>query len=314
MFTTRAESGSVSRRCVSVPKSFNESLRSRRTPAGLRELISRTKEPILQTAILRSCPVPATLRPTTSVTTGCSTRPTPHHVPIRRYPDLLLHRAHQRTLLCRHLCRRLVPDGLASGPGLGRGQAGKRGQCNAGREAPQRNLGSASAFSSAGGAPCRCTPRRGRPSQVRLHASPHASVTRRSSRDDPRALLVALKDIAVDGFIHISNLGWGYYEFDEKNLTMTSREGDDAGARRRSALIVRLEGSSDLQNRRRPSCQLNLERRLKAKGARSRRSSDAVRGLRRKFYCLTLMVATTFDGACSARKAMTTGTIEPVSS
>ena len=39
----------------------------------------------------------------------------------------------------------------------------------------------------------------------------------------PAGVFVALKDIAVDGFIHISNLGWGYYEFDEKNYCLRGR-------------------------------------------------------------------------------------------
>ena len=48
----------------------------------------------------------------------------------------------------------------------------------------------------------------------------------------PAGVFVALKDIAVDGFIHISNLGWGYYEFDEKNRRCASATASSSGLRK----------------------------------------------------------------------------------
>lgn len=74
-------------------------------------------------------------------------------------------------------------------------------------------------------------------------------------------VFVALKDIAVEGFIHISKLGWGYYEFDEKNLTMTSRE-EMSQVRVGDRVVVSLE-EVDLESRRMSFVlESNLERRL----------------------------------------------------
>ena len=68
----------------------------------------------------------------------------------------------------------------------------------------------------------------------------------------PAGVFVALKDIAVDGFIHISNLGWGYYEVDlenrrmsfvlESNLERRLIKGGKGGSRRSSRRGSRLYG------------------------------------------------------------------------
>ena len=85
------------------------------------------------------------------------------------------------------------------------------------------------------------------------------------------------RSIAVEGFIHISKLGWGYYEFNEKNLTMTSRE-EMAQVRVGDRVVVSLE-EVDLENRRMSFVlESNLERRLikggrKSSGRFSRRGS-----------------------------------------
>lgn len=130
----------------------------------------------------------------------------------------------------------------------------------------------------------------------------------------PAGVFVALKDIAVDGFIHISNLGWGYYEFDEKNLTMTSRE-EMTQVRVGDRVIVRLE-EVDLENRR---MSFVLESNPRAPSDQGRKGRLApffetpVRGsMGASSTRSTLMTMT--STSCSARKAMTTGTIEPVSS
>ena len=40
----------------------------------------------------------------------------------------------------------------------------------------------------------------------------------------PAGIFVTLEEMPIEGFVHISNLGWGYYEYDESEMTMTSYE------------------------------------------------------------------------------------------
>ena len=83
-------------------------------------------------------------------------------------------------------------------------------------------------------------------------------------------VFVSLKNTAIEGFIHISNLGWGYYEFDEKALTMTSHE-EMAQVRVDDRVIVCLE-EEHLENRRESFVRsTNLERHV-IKGAKKGRS------------------------------------------
>ena len=64
----------------------------------------------------------------------------------------------------------------------------------------------------------------------------------------PAGIFVSLNDIAIEGFVHISRLGWGYWEFDEKRLVMESAE-EMEQYRIGDALKVTLE-EVDLENRR----------------------------------------------------------------
>ena len=40
----------------------------------------------------------------------------------------------------------------------------------------------------------------------------------------PAGIFVTLEEMPIEGFVHISNLGWGYYEYDESEMTMPSYE------------------------------------------------------------------------------------------
>ena len=264
-----------------VLKSFNEKLESP-TPEGFAELISRTKEnEFLQTAILRSMSR-ACYSPDNVGHYGLQYEAYAHFTsPIRRYPDLLLHRAIKGILSRRIYVPQVVFDdsslmvsrqarGLGSRPEAGDGdkpatQAEKR-------HSVWERLGIL----------CSAAERRADDAtrdvmnylkcdyMLRHGKGRHEAVV---TGMIPAGVFVALKDIAVDGFIHISNLGWGYYEFDEKNLTMTSRE-EMTQVRVGDRVIVRLE-EVDLENRRMSFVlESNLERRL-IKGGKggSRRSS-----------------------------------------
>lgn len=264
-----------------VLKSFNEKLESP-TPEGFAELISRTKDnEFLQTAILRSMSR-ACYSPDNVGHYGLQYEAYAHFTsPIRRYPDLLLHRAIKGILSRRIYVPQVVFDdsslmvsrqarGLGSRPEAGKGdkpatQAEKR-------HSVWERLGIL----------CSAAERRADDAtrdvmnylkcdyMLRHGKGRHEAVV---TGMIPAGVFVALKDIAVDGFIHISNLGWGYYEFDEKNLTMTSRE-EMTQVRVGDRVIVRLE-EVDLENRRMSFVlESNLERRL-IKGGKggSRRSS-----------------------------------------
>ena len=90
----------------------------------------------------------------------------------------------------------------------------------------------------------------------------------------PAGIFVALRDIAVEGFVHISKLGWGYYDFDEKNLTMTSYD-EMTEVRIGDRVVVALE-DVDIEARRMSFVLIsNKERRtIRRSGKRARMNRD----------------------------------------
>ena len=159
-----------------VLKSFNEKLESP-TPEGFAELISRTKEnEFLQTAILRSMSR-ACYSPDNVGHYGLQYEAYAHFTsPIRRYPDLLLHRAIKGILSRRIYVPQVVFDD--SSLMVSRQARGLGSRPDAGREAPQR-LGAPRHSLLRGGAPRRRRDaRRDELSQVRLHASPRQGPSR----------------------------------------------------------------------------------------------------------------------------------------
>ena len=275
-----------------VLKSFNEKLESP-TPEGFAELISRTKDnEFLQTAILRSMSR-ACYSPDNVGHYGLQYEAYAHFTsPIRRYPDLLLHRAIKGILSRRIYVPQVVFDDsslMVSRQARGLGSRPEAG----GGDKPATQAEKRHSVWERLGILCSAAERRADDAtrdvmnylkcdyMLRHGKGRHEAVV---TGMIPAGVFVALKDIAVEGFVHISNLGWGYYEFDEKNLTMTSRE-EMTQVRVGDRVIVRLE-EVDLENRRMSFVlESNLERRLikGGKGGSRRSSRRGSRSYGRKF-------------------------------
>lgn len=240
-----------------VLRSFNEKLDDP-SPEGYAELIARTKEnEFLQTAILRSMSR-ACYSPVNVGHYGLQYDAYAHFTsPIRRYPDLLLHRTIKGILSRRIYVPQVVFDdtgmmvsrqarGLGSRPEEG-GSTKKAETKAEGRRRVWERLGII----------CSAAERRADDATRSVMNYLKCDYMLRHGKGRHEAIVtgmiaagvfVSLKDTAIEGFIHISNLGWGYYEFDEKALTMTSRE-EMAQVRVGDRVIVTLE-EVDLENRR----------------------------------------------------------------
>lgn len=272
-----------------VLKSFNEKLDSP-TPEGFAALIARTREnEFLQTAILRSMSR-ACYSPDNVGHYGLQFESYAHFTsPIRRYPDLLLHRVIKGILSRRIYVPQVVFDDSSlmvsrQARGLGSKPEAKAGG-NPATQAEKRH----SVWERLG-ILCSAAERRADDATRDVMNYLKCDYMLRNGKGRHEAVVtgmiaagvfVALKDIAVEGFIHISKLGWGYYEFDEKNLTMTSRE-EMSQVRVGDRVVVSLE-EVDLESRRMSFVlESNLERRLikGGKGGRNSGGRSARRGSR----------------------------------
>mgnify|MGYP002802622461 FL=1 len=61
-------------------------------------------------------------------------------------------------------------------------------------------------------------------------------------------VFVSLDEMPIEGFVHISNLGWGYYDYDESQMTMTSYD-EMTQVRIGDRVVVRLD-AVELETRR----------------------------------------------------------------
>lgn len=269
-----------------VLKSFNEKL-TEATPQGFAELIERTKEnEFLQTAILRSMSR-ACYDPVNIGHYGLQYKAYAHFTsPIRRYPDLLLHRTIKGILSRRVYVPQVVFDDSSVMVSRQARGLGSRPETKSPTEGETRNESRRRVWERLG-ILCSAAERRADDATRDVMNYLKCDYMIRHGKGRHEAIVtgmiaagvfVSLKDTAIEGFIHISNLGWGYYEFDEKALTMTSRE-EMAQVRVGDRVIVRLE-DVDLENRRMSFVlDTNLERHV-IKGAKKGRRSSGRRGSR----------------------------------
>ncbi len=219
---------------------FGEKLPPNPTPQQWAETIERTKgKPFLQAAFVRAMPR-ACYQPDNIGHFGLQYEAYAHFTsPIRRYPDLLLHRTIRGILTKKRYVPKVEFDDAALMGGrrareLGApvpGLADKEGaeakkplstRTKEGRKAVWTRLGilASAAERRADDASrdvmqylkCRFL------SKLAGGKALAATVTGMCEA----GVFVQLADMPIDGFVHVSKLGWGYYDFDLKNLTMTS--------------------------------------------------------------------------------------------
>lgn len=264
-----------------VLKGFGEGLKNT-TPEAFADLIERTKEnEFLQTAILRSMSR-ACYTPENIGHYGLQYGAYAHFTsPIRRYPDLLLHRTIKGILSRRVYVPQVVFDDSAvmvSRQARGLGSRPEEPQAQNRTKSEARK----SAWSRLG-IICSAAERRADDAtrDVMNYLKCDYMMKHGDGRHEavvtgmiPAGIFVALRDIAVEGFVHISKLGWGYYDFDEKNLTMTSYD-EMTEVRIGDRVVVALE-DVDIEARRMSFVLIsNKERRtIRRSGKRSRMNRD----------------------------------------
>lgn len=228
--------------------------------AELGKLIEETKDkPFLQTAILRSMSR-ACYQPDNVGHFGLQYAAYAHFTsPIRRYPDLLLHRTIRGILTKRHYVPAVVFDDSAVMAGYHARSLGARPEAAdekakapstrsaAGRAAIWRRLGILASAAE------RRADDATRDVMQYLKCDFLRSRVGRNFKGVvtgmvPAGVFVALDDMPIEGFVHISNLGWGYYDFDEKVMTMTSYD-EMAQVRLGDRVTVKLDGV-ELETRR----------------------------------------------------------------
>jgi ribonuclease R len=207
------------------------------TAEGFSALIERVKgNDFLQTAILRTMPR-ACYSPDNIGHFGLQFDAYAHFTsPIRRYPDLLMHRTIRGILTRRVYVPQIAFDDSAamesfhaqalSAAAKAAGPAEKKKAAPSAAERRReiwRRLGII----------CSAAERRADDAtrdvmnylkcdfMLKHGAGRHPAVV---TGMIPAGVFVELEDMAVEGFVHVSNLGWGYWEFDEHALTMTSTE------------------------------------------------------------------------------------------
>ena len=268
-----------------VLKSFGEKLEDT-TPEAFAALVERTRDnEFLQTAILRAMSR-AAYTPDNIGHYGLQYKAYAHFTsPIRRYPDLLLHRTIKGILSRRVYVPQVVFDDASVMVSRQARGLGSRPEEAPKQEAETRSEARHRAWERLG-IICSAAERRADDAtrDVMNYLKCDYMLKHGKGRHEavvtgmiPSGVFVQLCDIAVDGFVHISNLGWGYWEYDEAELTMTSSE-EMTQVRVGDRVTVRLE-EVDLDNRRMSFVLLsNHERHVVKTG---RRRSGSKQGWRR---------------------------------
>lgn len=206
------------------------------TVEQLAKLIRETKDqPVMQQTILRAMSR-AVYQPENIGHYGLQYEAYAHFTsPIRRYPDLLLHRTIKGILSRRTYVPEVVFDDAAAMEGYhAKKLSEERAAAAASRKASKTSLPAAHAAWARLGVLCSAAERRADDASRDVMQYLKCVFAREAFRTGvfagritgmiPAGCFVTLTDMPIDGFVHISNLGRGFYVYDEAAQTMSSDE------------------------------------------------------------------------------------------
>ncbi|MBM6703480.1 VacB/RNase II family 3'-5' exoribonuclease [Sutterella massiliensis] len=224
---------------------------------SLQALIEATKAmPFLQTAILRTMSK-ACYQPENVGHFGLQYQAYAHFTsPIRRYPDLLLHRTIRGILTKRRYVPSVVFDDAAVMSGYHARSLGAKPEREEKPASNRTAAGRAQAWARLGiltSAAERRADDASRDVMQFLKCDYLRSRVGRKFKGTVTGMcaagvFVSLDEMPIEGFVHISNLGWGYYDYDESQMTMTSYD-EMTQVRIGDRVVVRLD-AVELETRR----------------------------------------------------------------
>lgn len=216
---------------------------------SLQALIEATKAmPFLQTAILRTMSR-ACYQPENVGHFGLQYQAYAHFTsPIRRYPDLLLHRTIRGILTKRRYVPSVVFDDAAVMSGYHARSLGAKPEREEKPASNRTAAGRAQAWARLGiltSAAERRADDASRDVMQFLKCDYLRSRVGRKFKGTVTGMcaagvFVSLDEMPIEGFVHISNLGWGYYDYDESQMTMTSYD-EMTQVRIGDRVVVRLD-------------------------------------------------------------------------
>ncbi|MDO5531623.1 ribonuclease R family protein [Sutterella sp.] len=224
----------------------------------LSRVIVETKDkPFLQTAILRTMQR-ACYQPENIGHFGLQFDAYAHFTsPIRRYPDLLLHRTIKGILAKRAYVPEIEFDDTEVMTGYHARKLGSDPEGKAKRAAPANRQEARSRVWERLGIICSSAERRADDASRDVmqflkcrYISAFTGKTFEATVTGMCAagLFITLDSMPIEGFVHISNIGWGFWEFDPQQLKMESTE-EMGKVRIGDRLRVKLQ-SVDVENRR----------------------------------------------------------------
>lgn len=208
------------------------------SPEQLAKLIRDTKDkPVVQQTILRAMSR-AVYQPENVGHFGLQYEAYAHFTsPIRRYPDLLLHRTIKGILSRRTYVPEVVFDDAAAMAGYHATKLTEERTKAAAAKKPGKTAAKTTAADAAWvrlGVLCSAAERRADDASRDVMQYLKCVFTRKAFAKKtakarvtgmiPAGLFVTLEDMPIEGFVHISNIGWGYYEYDEQKCTMSSSD------------------------------------------------------------------------------------------
>lgn len=247
---------------------------------SLQALIEATKAmPFLQTAILRTMSR-ACYQPENVGHFGLQYQAYAHFTsPIRRYPDLLLHRTIRGILTKRRYVPSVVFDDAAVMSGYHARSLGAKPEREEKPASNRTAAGRAQAWARLGiltSAAERRADDASRDVMQFLKCDYLRSRVGRKFKGTVTGMcaagvFVSLDEMPIEGFVHISNLGWGYYDYDESQMTMTSYD-EMTQVRIGDRVVVRLD-AVELETRRINFQLVTNSSRHVVKGGRAKRQS-----------------------------------------